>query len=63
VEIAYKFYCHNLDYQFKAHIICGLYGTYGLGQNLYTDGVLVAKPKGRDRYEDLGIDEKIILKE
>jgi hypothetical protein len=30
-------------------MICGLYGTYGLRQNLYTDGVLMAKPKGRRR--------------
>jgi hypothetical protein len=46
-EIAYKFYFRNSEYQFKAVMRCGPYGTYGLKQNLYTYEVLMVKAEGR----------------
>ena len=39
----------------------GTSGTYG-GDNGNAYGILVGKPKGKNRYEDLGVDGCAILK-
>lgn len=45
-EIAYRFFFHNSDDQFKSNMVCILYEKYGLGQNLYTYGMLMVKTEG-----------------